>query len=121
MEPPRTPKPPNLRPRQLAAHRRRQAALQPEHFFAELRQAADGFGVVAEHFGRGIMNVTPGETVDVAKAAAAVAAAAVAAAAAGGAGGGFTAGGLVSGMVSQRWEGGDRATGAEQWLAVLQL
>ncbi|EFJ39770.1 hypothetical protein VOLCADRAFT_108495 [Volvox carteri f. nagariensis] len=35
------------------------ASLQPERFFAELRQSADGFAVVAEHFGRGLMNVTP--------------------------------------------------------------
>jgi hypothetical protein len=32
------------------------ASLQPERFFAELHEAPDGFAVVAEHFGRGLMN-----------------------------------------------------------------
>ncbi|KAG2487093.1 hypothetical protein HYH03_014337 [Edaphochlamys debaryana] len=45
------------------------SSLQPERFFAELREAEDGFAVVAEALGRGAMNVTP--------AAAAAAAAAV--------------------------------------------
>ncbi|PNW86687.1 hypothetical protein CHLRE_02g095074v5 [Chlamydomonas reinhardtii] len=60
------------------------SSLQPERFFNELRQAADGFSVVAEHFGRGLMNVTPA----LAAAAAAATAAAGAAAGGGGAGGG---------------------------------
>jgi hypothetical protein len=29
-----------------------------DRFFSELRESADGFGVVAEHFGRGLMNMT---------------------------------------------------------------
>jgi hypothetical protein len=36
----------------------RAAALQQDKFFTELREASDGFGVVAEHFGRGLMNMT---------------------------------------------------------------
>ncbi|GIM12899.1 hypothetical protein Vretimale_16129 [Volvox reticuliferus] len=40
-------------------HSMQAASMQPERFFAELRQATDGFSVVAEHFGRGLMNVTP--------------------------------------------------------------
>ncbi|GIL60245.1 hypothetical protein Vafri_14880, partial [Volvox africanus] len=43
-------------------HSMQAASLQPERFFAELRQATDGFSVVAEHFGRGLMNVTPAAT-----------------------------------------------------------
>ncbi|PNG99746.1 Vacuolar protein sorting-associated protein 11, partial [Tetrabaena socialis] len=60
------------------------ASLQPERFFAELREAADGFSVVAEHLGRGIMNVTP--------------AVAAAAAAAGGGAGALAAAGQAGGM-----------------------
>jgi hypothetical protein len=33
-------------------------ALKPDEFFSQLDASADGFGVVAEHFGRGIMNMT---------------------------------------------------------------
>lgn len=33
-------------------------ALQQDKFFTELREHADGFSVVAEHFGRGLMNMT---------------------------------------------------------------
>jgi hypothetical protein len=33
-------------------------ALKPDEFFTQLDAAADGFGVVAEHFGRGLMNMT---------------------------------------------------------------
>lgn len=29
-----------------------------DRFFTELREAPDGFSVVAEHFGRGLMNMT---------------------------------------------------------------
>ncbi|KAG2428575.1 hypothetical protein HYH02_014378 [Chlamydomonas schloesseri] len=65
------------------------SSLQPEKFFNELRESADGFSVVAEHFGRGLMNVTPA----LAAAAAAATAAGSAAAAAGGAGGGAGGGG----------------------------
>jgi hypothetical protein len=36
----------------------RAGALQQDRFFTELREAADGFSVVAEHFGRGLMNMT---------------------------------------------------------------
>ncbi|MEW5305679.1 MAG: hypothetical protein WDW36_008205 [Sanguina aurantia] len=34
------------------------AAMQQDRFFTELRENADGFAVVAEHFGRGLMNMT---------------------------------------------------------------
>ena len=34
--------------------------LQQDRFFTELRESGDGFGVVAEHFGRGVMNLTVG-------------------------------------------------------------
>jgi hypothetical protein len=34
------------------------AALQQDRFFTELREAGDGFTVVADHFGRGLMNMT---------------------------------------------------------------
>lgn len=51
----------------------RAGALRPDEFFAQLDAAADGFSVVAEHFGRGLMNMT----------AAGLAASAAAAAAAG--------------------------------------
>ncbi len=34
------------------------AALQQDRFFTELRESSDGFAVVAEHFGRGLMNLT---------------------------------------------------------------
>ncbi|KAG2427668.1 hypothetical protein HXX76_012317 [Chlamydomonas incerta] len=61
------------------------SSLQPERFFNELRESADGFSVVAEHFGRGLMNVTPALA---AAAAAASAAGAAAAAGGGGVGGG---------------------------------
>lgn len=33
-------------------------ALKPDEFFSQLDASADGFGVVAEHFGRGVMNMT---------------------------------------------------------------
>jgi hypothetical protein len=33
-------------------------ALHQDRFFTELREPGDGFGVVAEHFGRGLMNMT---------------------------------------------------------------
>eukprot|EP00882_Tetradesmus_deserticola_P021266 GHRQ01023024.1.p2 GENE.GHRQ01023024.1~~GHRQ01023024.1.p2 ORF type:complete len:163 (-),score=53.80 GHRQ01023024.1:439-927(-) len=33
-------------------------ALKPDDFFSQLDASADGFAVVAEHFGRGIMNMT---------------------------------------------------------------
>ena len=36
----------------------RAGALQQDRFFSQLREASDGFGVVAEHFGRGLMNMT---------------------------------------------------------------
>ncbi len=29
-----------------------------DRFFTELRESSDGFSVVAEHFGRGLMNMT---------------------------------------------------------------
>lgn len=34
------------------------AAAQQDRFFTELREAGDGFSVVAEHLGRGLMNMT---------------------------------------------------------------
>lgn len=34
------------------------SAVQQERFFTELRESPDGFAVVAEHFGRGVMNAT---------------------------------------------------------------
>lgn len=33
-------------------------ALKPDEFFTQLDASADGFSVVAEHFGRGLMNMT---------------------------------------------------------------
>jgi hypothetical protein len=33
-------------------------ALKPDEFFMQLDASADGFSVVAEHFGRGLMNMT---------------------------------------------------------------
>ena len=33
-------------------------AMEQDRFFTQLREAPDGFGVVAEHFGRGLMNMT---------------------------------------------------------------
>jgi hypothetical protein len=36
----------------------RVGALRPDEFFTQLDASADGFGVVAEHFGRGLMNMT---------------------------------------------------------------
>lgn len=33
-------------------------ALKPDEFFTQLNASADSFGVVAEHFGRGLMNMT---------------------------------------------------------------
>jgi hypothetical protein len=36
----------------------RAGALQQDRFFTELRETSDGFSVVAEHFGRGLMNMT---------------------------------------------------------------
>ncbi len=36
----------------------RAGGLQQDRFFTELREAGDGFAVVAEHFGRGLMNMT---------------------------------------------------------------
>jgi hypothetical protein len=33
-------------------------ALQQDRFFSELREAPDGFSVVADAFGRGLMNLT---------------------------------------------------------------
>ncbi len=31
-----------------------------DRFFTELRESGDGFSVVADHFGRGLMNMTAG-------------------------------------------------------------
>eukprot|EP00879_Flechtneria_rotunda_P025603 GHRR01027225.1.p1 GENE.GHRR01027225.1~~GHRR01027225.1.p1 ORF type:complete len:162 (-),score=43.49 GHRR01027225.1:467-952(-) len=36
----------------------RAGALKPDEFFTQLDASADGFAVVAEHFGRGLMNMT---------------------------------------------------------------
>lgn len=36
----------------------RAAALQQDAFFTQLREHSDGFSVVADHFGRGLMNMT---------------------------------------------------------------
>jgi hypothetical protein len=33
-------------------------AMKPDEFFTQLDASADGFAVVAEHFGRGLMNMT---------------------------------------------------------------
>eukprot|EP00798_Chlamydomonas_sp_ICE-L_P031068 gene31068-7162_t len=38
------------------------SAMHQDRFFTELRENADGFSVVAEHFGRGLMNMTAGAT-----------------------------------------------------------
>mmetsp|Transcript_23676 Transcript_23676/g.42153 ORF Transcript_23676/g.42153 Transcript_23676/m.42153 type:complete len:242 (-) Transcript_23676:108-833(-) len=38
------------------------AARHPDRFFAELSEAADGFSVIAEHFGRGLANATAAAT-----------------------------------------------------------
>lgn len=36
----------------------RAGAMQQDRFFTELKETSDGFGVVSEHFGRGLMNMT---------------------------------------------------------------
>jgi hypothetical protein len=38
------------------------SASQQDHFFSELKEAPDGFSVVTEHFGRGLMNLTAAAT-----------------------------------------------------------
>jgi len=47
--------------RRVLEIRRNMAAtgLQQDRFFTELRESGDGFSVIADHFGRGVMNITP--------------------------------------------------------------
>lgn len=52
-------------------------ALKPDEFFMQLDASADGFSVVAEHFGRGLMNMTAQSMKSAAAAAAAAGAAGV--------------------------------------------
>ncbi len=44
--------------RELTRQRRVVDQLAQDRFFTELRESSDGFSVVAEHFGRGLMNMT---------------------------------------------------------------